>query len=234
LLTRGPAGPKRCSRYLVHPRRRRRLLSRRYRGACLRCRSKKSVILRRASAAAGSWKVEPLSLASTTNTAGASAGSWSLRKECPASGYSLMSWSTPRSVSSRFQPRGGAAVAAVLGAVAADDGARPAQVVQGQHIFARGSVVDAAGGVPVGGGKHQYEPAAHAKADDPDRAGAIGAVRQPGPHGVDVVEGAAPPRPDVADRRGHAAEFVAAPVQVRCDGQIPGTARATRCPLLIC
>ena len=56
-----------------------------------------------------------------TNTAGASAGLWSLRKECPASGYSLDVVVDAEVGQQSFQPLRGAAVAAVLGAVAADD-----------------------------------------------------------------------------------------------------------------
>ena len=62
--------------------------------------------------------MEPESSASMTNTAGASAGLWSLRKEGPASGYSLDVVVDAEVGQQSFQPLRGAAV---LGAVAADD-----------------------------------------------------------------------------------------------------------------
>ena len=74
--------------------------------------------------------MEPESSASMTNTAGPSAGLWSLRKEGPASGYSLDVVVDAEVGQQSFQPLRGAAVAAVLGAVAADDRARPAQVIR--------------------------------------------------------------------------------------------------------
>lgn len=56
-----------------------------------RCRSKNSTIRRRASTADGSWNSDAVSRPSTLKRAGASAGSWLLRNEWPASEYVLMS-----------------------------------------------------------------------------------------------------------------------------------------------
>jgi hypothetical protein len=68
---------------------------------------------------------------------------------------------------------GGAPVDAVLGAVAAQDGARPGQETLGVDVLARGAVVHGGDGEAAAGGQQQGESAAQAVTDDTDPAGAV-------------------------------------------------------------
>src|SRR5512132_1022164 len=106
----------------------------------------------------------------------------------------------------------------VLAAIAAHDRAGP-----GQHLF---GVAGAAAVVGAGSreaavrGQRQGIAAAHAKADHPDPAGAVLLLGQPGPYGLDVVEGPALPGAQLAHDGAQTAQHAAPPVQVGGGGQV--------------
>ena len=103
----------------------------------------------------------------------------SLRNECPASGYSLTSWGTPRLASAPFQLAGASGEEPVAPAVARDDRARP--VEHGRVV--EHAVVDDRGIPPGTTGEDEREGAAHAEPDHTHRPRAA----RVGPH-LDVVE----------------------------------------------
>src|SRR5215218_5056849 len=79
----------------------------------------------------------------------------------------------------------------VLTAIAAHDRTRPGQDLLG--VAGAAAIVGAGGRKAATRGQRQGIPAAHAKADHPDPAGAALLLSQPGPYGLDVVESAALP-----------------------------------------
>ena len=108
----------------------------------------------------------------------------------------------------RLERRGGAAQVAVPSAVARDD---RAGAVERREVPRQHPVVDHRRLPPRPARQHEGEPAAHAEPDHPDRAVARRVGDQPGPGGVEVVEGSAAPaaqRPPSSvrgrPRRGHA------------------------------
>ena len=110
----------------------------------------------------------------------------SLRKAWPASGYSLTSCTTPRSVSA-------AAQRSTLRHAGTGPGRRssrrPGRRRRGPPRSPRQRAVVGGHGIPPGpAGEHQREPAAHAEPDDADGPGARRVGEQRGPRGLEVVE----------------------------------------------
>jgi hypothetical protein len=98
-----------------------------------------------------------------------------------------------------LQPPGGpmAHRGAVLAAVAGHDRTRPGQQPFG--IGGAAAIVGAGGGKAAVRGQGQGVAAAHAEPDHPDPAGALVLAGQPGPGGLDVVEGPSLPAAEFTD-----------------------------------
>jgi hypothetical protein len=91
------------------------------------------------------------------------------------------------------EPADGPSIGSVPCTVAADDGTRACQDALGIGVLRHAhAVIHAGGGELLVEGEQQREPAADAKANDPGLTRAALLAGQPGPHGVDVLEG--PPR----------------------------------------
>src|SRR5918994_4335421 len=129
-----------------------------------------------------------MSFAIALTQIGSSAGSWSLRKPCPASGYRLMSWSMPAAVSTGSRRSGVPRTprSPIPGAVAGNDRAGIGQGALG--VLGEPAVVHARRREAVAGRQHQREPAAHAEADHADLARAALLPGQPGARRVEVAE----------------------------------------------
>ncbi len=85
----------------------------------------------------------------TTKIAGVLTGDGSdrsLRKEWPAPGYSLTSWSYPESLQGPVEPAGGPPIGPVPCAVAADDGTGACQDALGIGVLRHAHAVIHAGG----------------------------------------------------------------------------------------
>ena len=165
----------------------------------------------------------PATLSSGRKTTGPLGAS--LRKLWLAVGYSLTSCSTPSQLS--VAPSVAAAEPAVQGAVAADDRARALE--RRVRVLGQRPVVDRARVEPPRGGQ-QRESAAHAEADHPHPAGAVGLPGQPRPGRLDVLEGAAALRLERGERRLEAAQGAAVAEEVGQQGEVTGSGQPVGLP----
>ena len=169
-----------------------------------------------ASRADGSWKSGPVNRSRTARPPGTSAGSRSLRKQCPASGHVLMSCSTLTEVRARSESLSGGAVGVIHRSGARHDGTSPGKEPLREGIFAAIAIIRASDRVPAARRKQQRETAARALSDDSPPSSAVGARGQPRSHRLDVVERGSAPFSGVAHDRAEAGERPASAIQVRC------------------
>src|SRR5512146_729808 len=114
----------------------------------------------------------------------------------------------------------------VAGTVAGHDRAGVLEQVLG--ICGQRPIVDTRGFEPMPGRQGNSESAAHAKTDHSDVPGAAGLAREPGPGGVDVIEGRTPAPGDVPDGGDDTPQLAAPGVKIGCHREIPRTCQPFR------